>query len=166
MQEKINKWNKNLLPSRPKSKIWIKKNFGLHLQHLTLSNRRHPESSADTGFSSSRNFRGSKLDFPCFNGDDLTGWIYREEQYFSMHNTFDVNKVPLASFHLEHESIQWLCWYIKVHIEPKWIDFCQLLLQQFGPSAFDDFTCALTKLRQTSMMREYQTKFEKMANPT
>ena len=71
-----------------------------------MRNQQDPESFADTGFSSSRNFHGSKLVFPHFNGDDPTGWIYREEQYFSLHNIFDVNKVPLASFHLEHEALQ------------------------------------------------------------
>ena len=42
--------------------------------------------------------------------------------------------------------------------------FFKLLLQRFGPSAFDDFTGALTKLHQTSTMWEYQTEFEKLAN--
>ena len=82
---------------------------------------------------------------------------YRAEQYFSLHNTFDVNKVALASFHLEHEALQWFHWYIKAHAEPNWTDFSQLLLQRFGPSAFDDFTGALTKLRQIGTVREYQT---------
>ena len=71
-----------------------------------------------------------KLDFHRFNGDDLTRWIYKEEQYFSLHNTFDVNKFALASFHLEHESLQWFCWYIKDHEETQWTYFFQLLLQQ------------------------------------
>ena len=44
--------------------------------------------------------------------------------------------------------------------------FSQLLLQRFGPSAFDDFTGELTKLCQTETVREYQTKFEKLANHT
>ena len=39
-------------------------------------------------------------------------------------------------------------------------------MQRFGPSAFDDFTGALTKLRQTSTVQEYQTEFEKLANHT
>ena len=98
------------------------------------------KSSADIGFSSSGIFCGLKLGFPHFNGDDPTRWIYRAEQYFSMHNTFDFNKVPLASFHLEHEALQWFRWYIKAHAEPNWTEFSQLLLQRFGPSAFDDFT--------------------------
>ena len=131
-----------------------------------MNNRWNPKSSIDTGFSSFNNFCGSKLDFSHFNGDDLTRWIYREEQWFSLHNTFYVNKVPLTSFHLEHETLQWFCWYIKAHEEPKWKCFCQLLLQQFGPSAFDDFTKALTKIRQTYTVREYEIEFERLSNHT
>ena len=103
--------------------------LSLHLQHSPMNNHRQPESFADTRFSLSSNFREPKLDFPRFKGDDPTRWIYREEQYFSLHNTFDFNKVSLASFHLEHEALQWFRWYIKAHVEPNWIDFSQLLLQ-------------------------------------
>ena len=39
-------------------------------------------------------------------------------------------------------------------------------MQRFGPSAFDDFTGELTKLCQNGNVREYQTKFEKLANHT
>ena len=81
-----------------------------------------------------------------------------------MHNTFDVNKVPLASFNLEHEALQWFHQYIKAHEEPKCKDFCQLLLQLFGPSVFDDFIGSLSKLHQTSTVSEYQEEFEKLTN--
>ena len=53
--------------------------LSLHLQHSPMNNRCQLESSVDTRFSSSSNFHETKLDFPCFNGDHLTGWIYREE---------------------------------------------------------------------------------------
>ena len=86
--------------------------------------------------------------------------------YFNMHNTFDVTKFPLASFHLERESLQWFYWYIKDHEEPQWTYFCQLILHRFGPSGFDEFTRALTKLRQTGTVREYQTEFEKLVKHT
>ena len=121
-------------------------------------------SSEDIGSYSSANFRGQTFDFPCFNCDDPTGWIYKAEQYFSLHKTFDVNKLPLGSFHWEHEFLQWFCWYIKAHEEENWIDFFQLLLQRFVPSAFDDFIGAPTKLCQIGTVREYQIEFEKLAN--
>ena len=63
-----------------------------------MNNQQHSGSTAGTGSSSSSNFHGPKLDFPHFNGDDPTRWIYRDEQNFSLHNTIDVNKVSLAPF--------------------------------------------------------------------
>ena len=95
----------------------------LHLQYSAMSNQQQPESSAGTAFSASRKFCGLKIEFPRFNGDDPSGWIHREEQYFNMHNTFDVTKVPLASFHLECEALQWFCWYINDHEELQWTYF-------------------------------------------
>ena len=107
-----------------------------------------------------------KINFPRFNGDDPTRWIHKVEQYFNMHNTFDVTKVPLASFHLEHEALQWFYWYIKDLEEPQWTDFCQFLLHRFGLSGFDEFIGALTKTCQTGTVREYQTEFEKLVKDT
>ena len=45
--------------------------LSLHPLHSPMNNEQQPGSSADTGFSSSSNFRGPKLDFPRFNGDEL-----------------------------------------------------------------------------------------------
>ena len=45
-------------------------------------------------------------------------------------------------------------------------DFFQLFLHRFGPSGFDEFTGALTKLHQTGTMREYQTEFENLVKHT
>ena len=112
----------------------------LHLHYSAMRNRQQPESSSGTAFSDSINFCRPKIEFPHFNGDDPSGWIHKAEQYFNMHNTFDVTKVPLASFHLEREALQWFYWYIKDHEEPQRTDFCQLLLHRFGPSGFDEFT--------------------------
>ena len=72
----------------------------------------------------------------------------------------------MLSFHLEHESLQWFCWYIKAHEEPNQTYFFQLLFQRFGPSAFNEFTRSLTKLHQTSIERVCQIKFENLANHT
>ena len=100
-----------------------KKFLDLNRRHSPMDNCRQPKSFTDTGFSLFSHYRMSKLDFPRFNGDDPTGWIYRVEQYFSLHNTFDFNKFSLASFHLEHEALQWFRWYIKAHAQPNWTNF-------------------------------------------
>ena len=43
-------------------------------------------------------------------------------------------------------------------------EFTQQLLVHFGPSDYEDFTRALTKLRQITIIKEYHNKFEKLAN--
>ena len=50
--------------------------LGLHLEHSAMNTRRQSEYSSNNGLSSSSNFRSLKLDFPCFNDTDPTGWIY------------------------------------------------------------------------------------------
>jgi len=105
-----------------------------------------------------------KLDFQRFDGDDPTTWVYQVKQYFSLNQILDDQKVNLNSFHLEHEVVQWYQWAQKVHGTPSWGDFTKYLLIRFDLSDFEDFIDALTKLQQTTIVREYQTKFEKLAN--
>ena len=70
----------------------------------------------------------------------------------------------MATFHLDREALQWHQWYSKTHPTPSWDEFIQQLLIHFGPSDYEDFTGALTKLHQTTIFKEYQNQFEKLAN--
>jgi len=85
-------------------------------------------------------------------------------------NSFSLNQIPkdqkfnLASFHLVCEVVQWYQWFEKENGTLYQGEFTQNILVIFGPSSFEDFTNALTKLHQTTIVREYQKKFEKLAN--
>jgi hypothetical protein len=59
--------------------------------------------------------RFAGLDFPRFNGEDPTGWIYIAEQFFHYQGTTAIEKVLLASFHLQGEALQWYQWYARNH---------------------------------------------------
>eukprot|EP00268_Persea_americana_P002743 TRINITY_DN10847_c0_g2_i2.p2 TRINITY_DN10847_c0_g2~~TRINITY_DN10847_c0_g2_i2.p2 ORF type:complete len:145 (+),score=23.88 TRINITY_DN10847_c0_g2_i2:142-576(+) len=49
-----------------------------------------------------------KLDFPRFKGgEDPTSWLCRAEQFFQFHETPEVERVSLASFHLEGNVQLW-----------------------------------------------------------
>ena len=50
--------------------------------------------------------RFSRVDFPQFNGEDPTGWIYKAEKFFRYQRTADNEKVLLASFNLQDEALQ------------------------------------------------------------
>ena len=48
-----------------------------------------------------------KLEFPRFQGEDPTYWVYRENQFFSYHNTPEHQKVIMASYHLDGDALIW-----------------------------------------------------------
>ncbi|KAM1028048.1 hypothetical protein ACFX2A_041739 [Malus domestica] len=106
-----------------------------------------------------------RVDFPCFSdGDDPITWIYKAEQYFACYNTLDPQKVLTASFYLEHEAMQWFKWRNCLFTTPIWEEFTSALCREFGPSEFEDCTKSLFKLRQTGTLKEYVTKFRRLAN--
>ncbi|KAF8389533.1 hypothetical protein HHK36_024048 [Tetracentron sinense] len=110
--------------------------------------------------------RSVKIDFPKFDGEDPTAWIYRAEQYFSFSQIPEDAWVQLASFHLEREASQWFQWYEKMRGTPSWPELVEALCVRFGPTQYEDFTGALIRLSQTSTVREYQQQFERLANRT
>ena len=107
--------------------------------------------------------RFSRLEFPCFNGENLTGWIYKVEQFFRYQGTAPNEKVVLASFHLQDDALEWYQWYEQTQPNVTWEELTQALCVRFGPSDYEDFDEALAKLRQTGTIREYQTQFERLA---
>uniref|UniRef100_A0A2N9H8H7 RNA-directed DNA polymerase n=1 Tax=Fagus sylvatica TaxID=28930 RepID=A0A2N9H8H7_FAGSY len=107
--------------------------------------------------------RFSRLDFPRFNGDDPTGWIYKADQFFRYQGTIAQEKVLLASFHLQDDALQWYQWYARSQPNVRWEEFTQALCVRFGPSDYEDFDEALSRLRQTGTVREYQGQFERLA---
>ncbi|KAJ0008031.1 hypothetical protein Pint_30812 [Pistacia integerrima] len=48
-----------------------------------------------------------RLDFPKFNGEDPSGWVYRVNQFFNYHQTNPHHRVLLASFHMEGKALVW-----------------------------------------------------------
>ena len=45
--------------------------------------------------------RFSKLNFPKFEGENPSGWIYKCDKFFKINRVEDQEKVGLASLHLE-----------------------------------------------------------------
>uniref|UniRef100_A0A2N9FZS8 Reverse transcriptase n=1 Tax=Fagus sylvatica TaxID=28930 RepID=A0A2N9FZS8_FAGSY len=107
--------------------------------------------------------RFSRLDFPRFNGEDPTGWIYKADQFFRYQGTAEAERILLASFHLQDEALQWYQWYERTNPNVHWGEFTQALCVRFGPSEYEDFDEALSRLRQTTTVRDYQSQFERLA---
>jgi hypothetical protein len=76
----------------------------------------------------------------------------------------ETSRVEIASIHLEGEAVQWYDWFEASRGTPTWAAFVEGLLVRFGPSAFEDVDGELAKIRQTSFVNEYQSRFERLAN--
>ncbi|KAF5454870.1 hypothetical protein F2P56_024503 [Juglans regia] len=53
------------------------------------------------------NFRGMRLDFPHFQGDQPASWIFEAHQYFEFHQTPLPHRMLMASYHMEGEALVW-----------------------------------------------------------
>ncbi|KAL5810464.1 hypothetical protein ACOSQ4_027032 [Xanthoceras sorbifolium] len=82
--------------------------------------------------------------------------------------TLENQKVPLASFHLEGEANQWWQWLRRAYHEEgkevSWNIFVEELWSPFGPTDCEDFDEALSKIRQSGSLHDYQKEFEKLGN--
>lgn len=78
--------------------------------------------------------RFSRLDFPRFDGENPTGWIYKAEQFFHYQRTKPNEKVLLASFHLQDDVLQWYQWYEQLQPNVQWEEFTKAMCIRFGPS--------------------------------
>lgn len=112
--------------------------------------------------------RHVKLELPRFNGGDPTEWISKAKQYFAYQEIPEEQRVSFASYHLTEEANEW--WQAtakKLGINPlhtTWEIFEEELRIRFGPTEGENFHAALSKIRQTGTLREYQKEFERLQN--
>ncbi|KAJ8629801.1 hypothetical protein MRB53_023124 [Persea americana] len=72
--------------------------------------------------------------------------------------------VELAAAHLLGDAIPWYQWLARTMGRPTWSAFTRALCSRFGSPEDDDPEGSLAKLSQTTTVRDYQAKFEWLAN--
>ena len=87
-----------------------------HREEGSTRRNHNPEGSSPNRNSGSEGTQGgtiggvqtriSQVDFPQFNGEDPTRWIYKAEKIFKYQKTADEEKIALASFHLQDDALQ------------------------------------------------------------
>ncbi|XP_042973080.1 uncharacterized protein LOC122304883 [Carya illinoinensis] len=108
--------------------------------------------------------RTVRLEFPHFNGDNPTGWIFKANQYFEIHQTNPAQRLLIASYHMEEEALVWYQDAYESGQLTSWDTFVRALLLRFGPTAYNDPMEGLTRLKQTTTVSAYKAEFESLSN--
>ncbi|PNX88023.1 hypothetical protein L195_g044123, partial [Trifolium pratense] len=108
--------------------------------------------------------RNVKLEFPRFEGTNVHEWIFRAEQFFEYYDTPDLDRLTIASVHLDKDVVPWYQMVQRTHPFQSWIEFTRALELSFGPSVYDCPRATLFKLNQTGTVAEYYLKFTTLAN--
>jgi hypothetical protein len=108
--------------------------------------------------------RSLKLDFPHFDGENVSGWLFKVKQFFDFSNSPIEYKVPMASFYMDGDALVWFQDASDLGLFTSWEAFESAIQFRFGPNCYDDPMEALTRLRQTSSIAIYKTQFERLSN--
>ncbi|CAN6937020.1 unnamed protein product [Brassica oleracea] len=99
---------------------------------------------------------------------DPTEWLSKAKQYFAYQGVPRAQQVSFASYHLTEEANEWwLATSKALGIDPNnapWETFQKELWNRFGPTEGENFHEALSKIKQTGTLREYQRDFERLMN--
>lgn len=90
------------------------------------------------------------------------------EQFFKFNQIVETEKIMLASYHMERESLQGFQWFEKSRGVVVWAEFVEALCTRFRLTTYEDYMGELPKLQQGSMqsIRDHQVQFKMLANRT
>ncbi|MCH79841.1 retrotransposon protein, partial [Trifolium medium] len=108
--------------------------------------------------------RNVKLEFPRFDGSNVHEWIFRAEQFFDYYDTPDLDRLTIASVHLDKDVVPWYQMVQRSHPFTSWIEFTRALELNFGPSIYECPRATLFKLTQSGSVAEYYLQFTSLAN--
>ncbi|GAU25204.1 hypothetical protein TSUD_151040 [Trifolium subterraneum] len=108
--------------------------------------------------------RNVKLEFPRFDGNNVHEWIFRAEQFFDYYDTPDLDRLTIASVHLDKDVVPWYQMVQRTTPFQSWMDFTRALELDFGPSIYECPRATLFKLNQTGTVAEYYLQFTSLAN--
>lgn len=130
-----------------------------HSQHSPASSATNP-----TTFMPSESSHRLKLEVPCFDGSNPTGWIFKITQFFEYHATSDHEWLTIASFYMDGPALAWFQWMHCNAQLTSWSAFLHALETQFASSTYEDTIRLLFKLTQRAYVNEYLSEFESLAN--
>ncbi|XP_076947035.1 uncharacterized protein LOC143618840 [Bidens hawaiensis] len=112
--------------------------------------------------------RIGKVEFPKFSGEDVEGWVYRCEHFFTLDETPDETKLRCAVIHLEGDALQWHRAFLKTWnatvSEVPWDDYVRSISSRFSSALFEDPLEEIASLNQTGSLQDLNTAFDSLLN--
>lgn len=104
--------------------------------------------------------RLAKVEFPKFQGDNVRDWAFKCEQFFLIDNTPEIEKVKIASLHLDDKALLWHRQFVRlVGDNVGWEMYKTAITQRFG-SVFEDPMAELKNAKYDKSAKEYQDLFD------
>ncbi|KAF1865740.1 hypothetical protein Lal_00021740 [Lupinus albus] len=85
-----------------------------------------------------------KLHLQPFDGSNSQDWLFQAYQYFNLYQVAPNQRIELVAFSMKGDALSWYKWMFNNNQLTSWTE--------------------LFKLRQTSTVTEYQTRFERLSN--
>ncbi|XP_076897480.1 uncharacterized protein LOC143550772 [Bidens hawaiensis] len=112
--------------------------------------------------------RLGRLDFPKFNGEDVEGWLYKCDHFFSMDKTRSNLKAYFAVVNLEGPALQWHQGFMssqnRVIEDIVWEDYARSILNRFSTRLSENPIEDLKNLQQTGTLQDYCEAFDALLN--
>ncbi|GKA40939.1 retrovirus-related pol polyprotein from transposon TNT 1-94 [Tanacetum coccineum] len=109
--------------------------------------------------------RLTKLEFPKFNGEDVQGWLYRVNLFFTIDIIQeDAQKLMLVSMHLFDHALNWHKQFLKRNMDNvTWHQYEEGIKERFDHFNEDPMV-KLKNLKQVGSVQAYQDSFEVLLN--
>nr|GEZ62120.1 hypothetical protein [Tanacetum cinerariifolium] len=108
--------------------------------------------------------RPPNIFLPTFDVLNSLDWIFQAGNYFTYYAIPPDQRLSLSVFYFTGDALSWYKHLSNNNLLSTWPEFIRALETRFGPSTYENHHATLFKLRQTSTVASYQTKFERISN--
>lgn len=107
------------------------------------------------------------MEIPHFDGTEALGWIFKSTNFSISITPRRINDYQLFLFTWMTQQWGGFIWiHNNNNMLTTWANFLLALQHRFGPSHLEDPQGELFKLQQTTIVRDYCSKFETLSNKT
>jgi len=82
--------------------------------------------------------RSLKLNFPHFDGENVSSWLFKVKQFFDFSNVPTEYKIPMASFYMEGDALVWFRNASALGLLDSWEALEQVIQLRFAPNSMQE----------------------------